>query len=460
MGRFGFGKKSDDKKSKDGGSQDSNPYAVQPAADPYANSYAAAPPVQGRQGLPSGPRVGLPTGPRPGLPRGPAPSASSFGGQSTSSYGTAGSSNYGAPPPAYTDAFADSPQLGSEGSQYGSGSPQLSTGSPQVGSGSPQPGGYGYAKNKLGAPGGYGGGRFDNNVPRPAISPLPQRNGGYGGLGDPSAELFGDRYNNRPPPPPANAGYDPAADSTPSYDASDDPLTGYGDRRELTEDEQADFKKTEINKIRGQSKTSIQNSIRMATEMDDRMNQIMGTVDEDGERLLRTRVAMDQAETNNNIAGLNVKDLDKLTRTPFFAPSGASDKRTKASTGKLLANGERRREDILRQANEQDPELVEYTRQLNAAPRRLGAASNKKAERKKFTFEDDTGEQEADEEFIDDGLDVLDVLVKRQNLNSKILKKKVEMQNDQIDYLNNHTDKVHDGVRKNYNIIKHISDKN
>jgi len=154
MGFFSRKKKDDggDGGSKDSGPSSSNPYAKQAPNNPYAQQPAASDPYAnpsqssfGRQGLPGGPRIG-----------GPPRREDTMDSQST------------APPPYKPTSDA----------------------------------GSGYGKTSLGALGGYGGDRYNHSIhsldTKPTHTSGPpgvaaQRNGGYGGLGDPEAqkrELF------------------------------------------------------------------------------------------------------------------------------------------------------------------------------------------------------------------------------------------------------------------------------
>ncbi len=221
MKKFGFGKKGGDDgddanrnalfggRKKQQPSQSDNPYAqkggndpyAQPAAsDPYADSakYANVTPYQAaRSQISSGPPGGPPgpgnSGGRPGGPQGASP------------------------------------------------------GGPQGGPAGGQGGGYGgYSSDRYGSGGGYGSNRYDNNAGSDRYSGASSARGpgGYGGFGRPGdkepddnrdALLSGaqERYTQR-----QHTAVPSGGNPQPDQPGAADSYGGYGEQRELTEEEQ------------------------------------------------------------------------------------------------------------------------------------------------------------------------------------------------------------------------------
>jgi protein transport protein SEC9 len=255
--------------------QDDNPYARQPAEDPYANSPAPS----SNSFQPNRP-MGLPSGPRPGgagvggLPRGPAPGRGFSGG----------------PPPPYPGNNGPGPQ------------PSARSPAPQQSAG--------YGNDKFGASGGYGGHRYDNGgAPFDNKQPRgpPQRQGGYGGLGSVDDDNRGGLFNDYKPPagrqnPSWNSGSD-GPSQTSQYGSGvdgyggggDGGYGGYGEERELTEEEQQEMQVQDVKK-------EIINTQKATIASGARSMQLVGTGAESAmniaQALARQREHLDNAERN------------------------------------------------------------------------------------------------------------------------------------------------------------------
>ncbi len=276
MKKFGFGKRSDSddsgrssfgKKRPDG--QDNpyaqqpsnNPYAQQPADDPYANAPPprVSPYQQARGSLPSGPRPG-------GLPSGPGP---------RSGAGGPGGAGYNTPPPPYkSTAGADT----------------------------------GFANEKYGAQGGYGGNRYDNSAPPNPMqrSAAPVRQGGYGGLGDVEAErddLFGGaraRVQQQQQQPQSQFGGDNRyGNSGTSTTAGGDAYGSYGEQRELTEEEREQEEvrnvKQQIMQTKQESLSSTQRSLAIMNQAIETGSGSLARLGAQGDRLYNTERNLDTA---------------------------------------------------------------------------------------------------------------------------------------------------------------------
>ncbi|KAK3372477.1 hypothetical protein B0H63DRAFT_484972 [Podospora didyma] len=418
MRRLFGSKKSDEKKAP-------NPYAEQaPTSDAYlnqsahqANHYAQVSPQPGRQGLPKGPRQGLPNGPRLGASR-----------QSSSI-----SEDYNNPPPQYTQ----SPNLSS-------GSPQLGSGSPQPSSGS-SPGGR-YGKEKFGASGGYGASRYDNGPGSASASPVPQRPGGYGGLGDPEERLWGDRYNERVSPPGQQTpSYDPAVngDAQPNRaDGFDGDYGGYGEQRELTEEEIIGQKKGEIvNELRATNDT-VDRTLSMAYQALELQTASNQQLIEQDEVISSAHKSINKALLQNRIGLNKTKELKSAQGWVSFRPSGK----------KLDMAEEEELEQQRQEAAEREAvRKWEYDNrklgQSKPKPRELGVAT--RANNKNFEFEDDTGEQEELNEQISDKVAALQGVMSQVNQNAHTTAEILARSNIHIDSLTDKSERARDEVVRN-----------
>lgn len=241
--------------------QDENPYARQPAEDPYAKPSAPSPNSYGQPNRP----VGLPSGPRGGggLPRGPAPG-----------------SGYGGPPPPYS-------------------------GSPQPGRGPAPQQNTGYGNERFGAQGGYGSNRYDNGgAPYDNKQPgqgsyggAPQRQGGYGGLGG-DDDSRGGLFNDYKPPTARQknnweSGPDGPSQSGGGYGGG--AYGDYGQDRELTEEEKEEMQVQDIKRqIIDTQKATLASGGRSMQLVDAGAQSAMNIA----QALARQREHLDNAERN------------------------------------------------------------------------------------------------------------------------------------------------------------------
>ncbi|KAH8891043.1 P-loop containing nucleoside triphosphate hydrolase protein [Thozetella sp. PMI_491] len=364
MKKFGFGKKKDEESQGNPYAQQpaGNPYAQQPADDPYANAPPRVSPYQqARSNLPSGPRPG-------GLPGGPRAGA-----------------GYNTPPPPYASS-------------------------------GPRPDG-GYANEKVGATGGYGGNRYDNNAAFNANqrTTAPSRQGGYGGMGDTETQrddLFSgaqSRYQQQQQQPSKFGGDDRYGSSGTSATAGGD-YGGYGEQRELTEEEreeqEVDDVKNQIRQTKQESLASTQRSLAMAEQTESVATGILARLGAQGERLHNTEKNLDIAATHNRIAEERAKELKTLNRSMFAVHvSNPFTKKTRAAEreGQILAQHQadrETREATRRDAYKSQQRMEETFKNLHVSQGGgLGRASA--AERSKYQFEED----DSADEHIDENLE-------------------------------------------------------
>ncbi|KAJ9161356.1 Plasma membrane snare protein [Coniochaeta hoffmannii] len=393
MKKFGFGKKSegdDDDRNRSSlfgrkkpAAQEENPYAQQPAEDPYARM---TPYQQARANLAAGPQAprpgaaGLPSGPRPGgggLPSGPGP---------------AQRNGYGTPPPSYQ-------------------------GSPQVGGG--------YAPDKFGAAGGYGSTRYGSGASgydsAGTTSALPSQKyqtrgpGGYGGLGPADEDenrdaLLGGARQRQAAPPSYVSTDNNAADV--SGGAGGAYGGGYGEQREVTAEEleQEEYRdiKRQINDVRKQTVNSSNNA---AMQMENAINVGMGTLarlGQQGESLAKTEKNLDMALHQTRVATDKTKELETLNRSMFavhVTNPFTSKSRQAAAEQQIIEQHQREaaQREATRKSAFQGAQGMEKTFRDLSRPTLLGQTSRSATERSKYMIEDDSDDEGATDGAMDEG---------------------------------------------------------
>ncbi|KAK1768342.1 hypothetical protein QBC33DRAFT_606766 [Phialemonium atrogriseum] len=451
MKKMGFSKKSegDDDSNRAGlfgrkksPPQDANPYAQQPAEDPYAKM---TPYQQARAGLPGGPRPGaaggLPGGPRPGgagLPSGPGPRG-----------------GYGTPPPPY--------------------------------SGNPKPSG-GYGSEKVGASGGYGANRYDTNDappyssnqrPPPATSQpgarVPARGpGGYGGLGRVDSTATDDNRDalfSGAQTRVAQRSQAPDGDRYGQSGATGDTYDGYGEQRELTEEEQEkeDVRNMgrQIRDVRQESVRTLDRSLALADQAIETSLGTYARLGAQSERLYNTEKNLDLAANQSKIASEKASELKTLNRSMFavhISNPFTSTKRAAERDQQVLDRHRSERDQ--RQSTRQDAfaasqRMESSFRDLNR-PQLLGLPKTSAAERSKHMFVDDdddpelAAEDERDEEAIDSKLSDLHGRVGMLNTIGRRMGEEVDQQIVHIDRIGGKSDMVDDSVRMNREQLNRI----
>jgi hypothetical protein len=432
MKKFGFGKKSerddDDRKSaglfgrKKPTAQEENPYAQQPPEDPYARM---TPYQQARANLAAGPQAprpgaaGLPNGPRPGaggLPSGPGP---------------AQRNGYSTPPPSYQ-------------------------GNPQVGGG--------YAPDKFGAAGGYGSNRYDSGASAygsaRATSALPSQRvptrgpGGYGGLGPADEEanrdelLAGARQRQAAPPPYVSTDNNDSSSGA----AGDAYGGGYGEQRELTEEE---LEKQEY----GDIKNKISDTLTETNQSLDRTLAIIDQATDTGtstlarfagqrERLHNTQKNLDLAANQHRIATDKTKELQTLSRSMFavHVSNPFNSKQRLAEKDQQVLERHRmereNREAIRKQQFHATQNMEKTFNELSRPAGANGLANgDMAAARSKYQFDENSEDeewvkQEAEKEVLINGkIDLVGEGVKKLHTLAVRQGQEVAEQNDLIDVL-------------------------
>lgn len=418
MKRFGIGKKNDDgddggrsalfsrSSKKSSSSASDNPYAQQGGApDPYAddNKYANMTPYQQAKagvssqqrpgGLPSGPAAGQ----RPGGYGSPAPSTNNSTGN-----------GYGAPPPS-----------GYGADRYGSG------------------GGYGgnrYESKPTGGPAAYSGAAASARGP-----------GGYGGFGRQDDEpdnnrdaLFSGAQERQSQKQQAPTG---AADP---YGAQPDAAGGgayggYGEQRELTEEEQeeADYQAilSEKRQVQQESAQSVNRSVQMARQANEVGRATLARLGAQGERLHNTEKHLDMASNQNKVAQDRAAELKTLNRSMFAVHVGNpfTSKQRQQKADEEVMNRHRtereQREFTRREGFNANQRMESSFRDMQRAPVQKQA---RKKDYGKFNLEDEEGADELEDQ-IDDGLDELEGQVHMMNMVGRAIGKEVDTQNGQIE---------------------------
>ncbi|CZR50553.1 probable protein transport protein SEC9 [Phialocephala subalpina] len=449
MKKFGFSKKSE------GGDEDSlkaslfssrssknaspapaasNPYAQQPAADPYAqdnNKYAN----MGSVG-PSGPspyqaarqNYGLPGGPGAvrggGLPSGPGAARGGYGGA----------------------AAVDR---------------------------TPAANGGGYGADKYGSGGGYGSNRYDAAPSYGADSGSKYGPGGYGGLGrtnsndttttdDNRDALFGgakDRYAQKSALPPSNGR--PGGGYTAESGASGGSGYGaYGEERQLTaeeeEEEDVAATKQQIRFMKQEDVSSTRNALRIAAQAEETGRATLARLGAQGERIHNTEKNLDLAANHNRVAEEKAKELKTLNKSMFAVhvsnPFTAKSRRA-ARDDEIIEKhrSEREQRDQTRQAafgTQQRMERAFSELQPGDVGYRAPQTKASLAERSKYQFEADSEDDEMENE-IDSNLDALGHAAGRLNALARATGKEVDEQNKHIDRIIQKSDRVDDQIAMN-----------
>lgn len=420
MKKFGFGKKGggddgDDasrnalfgsrKKNSTGAAPSDNPYAQQPAAaDPYADSakYANVTPYQQARSQLGG----------AGGPPGGAPGGAPGGGQ-------------------------QQPQQDSSG----------------------RAGGYGgYSSEKYGSGGGYGSNRYESNAgsdrygaPSPAAG--ARGPGGYGGFGRSDKDdqdsnrdaLLGgaqERYAQRQQNPSTAGGYGQSSTAT----ASQDDYGGYGDQRELTEEEQeaAEYQSilAEKRQVQQESSASVSRSVQMARQANEVGRSTLARLGAQGERLHNTEKNLDLAANQNKIAQDRAAELKTLNRSMFavHVSNPFTSKQRQAKADEEVMNRHRserdQREATRREGFNSNQRMESSFRDMNTAGLPKVQQRTKK-DYGKFNLEDDLEGADELEDQIDDGINELEGQVSMMNMVGRAIGKEVDSQNKQIDRIMN-----------------------
>ncbi|KAI1401030.1 hypothetical protein F4819DRAFT_341150 [Hypoxylon fuscum] len=454
MKKFGFGKKHSDggddanrsalfgKKGSPGPASD-NPYAqAAPADDPYMNEMNSkfakmTPYQQARAQIPSR-SAGAGAG---GLPSGPAP-RNGYGAPSLSRNDSSHSSATTLPP------YSSAPP-----SVHGSGQP------------SGQPSG-GYANDRYGTASGYGASKYGNsNNYGAAPGSGAARPGGYGGMGRTNSNdtdanrdaLFSgaqERLQRQGGPPETigTAGGDEAASK----------YGGYGEQRELTEEEK-DYEEYKNIKqdIRDTTKSSLQsteNSLRILDQTLDSGMASYARLGAQHERLHNTDQLLDSAVEKQRHADAQTKKLKTLNRSMFavHVKNPFTEKRkTAEDEQRVITENQFNREARDATRREKFAQGARMEANYKELARDNGSSSFSKPnrnDRNKYTLEDDSDEEGAreldnDNEAIENNLDALYNGSVRLGRVAKALGEELDHGNQLIDRIGSKTDPLDDQLR-------------
>ena len=442
MKKFGFGKKGDDgddpnrgalfgsRKKPASNQQSENPYAAQSGNDPYADNtkYANMTPNQQVRAEPSksGSAGGLPRGPRDGF-RSSSPAAS-----------------YGAANPSRS---------------YGSSSPAPAPG-PSAGGYNAPPSGYG--ADKYGSGGGYGSNRYDKQPGQdrygaPSAPNAGSRGpGGYGGFGrandnepDPNRDaLFSgaqQRQAQRQQAPPTADNSSAAPPNSGGGGGGGGSYSGYGEERELTEEEQQEVEYQSIlaekRQLQQESASSVGRSVQVARQANEVGRATLARLGAQGERLHNTERHLDLASNQNKIAQDRAAELKTLNRSMFAVHVGnpfTSKARQQKADDDIISRhrAEREERETTRKEGFATTQRMETNmRDVSSAGSRARPQTRKK-DYGKFNLDDEEGADELEDQ-IDDGIDELEGQVSMMNMVGRAIGKEVDVQNKQIDRIMN-----------------------
>lgn len=421
MKRFGLGKKGEDgddsrsalfgRKKSSPAPQSDNPYARQApqANDPYADEakYANMTPYQKAKvgvdrpgGLPNGPQGGY------GGPQGAPP---------------------GAPGARQAQPHGQSPSPAANGSAYGA------------------PPSQGFSSDRYGSGGGYGGNRYDNSSQNRYNSPAAGAigPGGYGGLGRADTETDDNRdalfsgaqerqtqQHNQGPPPPT---YSQAGGDQGGFE-------GYGEQRELTEEEQEEAEYQSIlqekRRIQQESGASVNRSVQMARQANEVGQATLARLGAQGERLHNTEKHLDLASNQNKIAQDRAAELKTLNRSMFAVHVGnpfTSKQRQQKADEEVMNRHRAEREQ--RETTRRDGYNANQRMESNFREMSRAGVQKQKTGKKdygKYNLDDEGDEARQLEDDIDNGLDELSGQVHMMNMVGRAIGKEVDTQNSQI----------------------------
>ncbi|KAI2780752.1 hypothetical protein F4815DRAFT_468992 [Daldinia loculata] len=420
MRKFGFGRKQADgdddanrsalfgKKASPAPSSD-NPYAQsQPANDPYmndSNKYAHMTPYQQA-------RARLPDPQTNGLPNRPSPQ-----------------NGHAAPPPRTNSNFSST-----------SAAPPYSA--------------NGYTNDGYGAPSGYGASKYSNS------NGYGARQGGYGGLGqtDNDADtnrdaLFSgarERYDQRQTQPNDQDGGNAGSGVN-----SGSKYGGYGEQRELTEEEQEEAEIDDIKRqIKQEKLATVQtsaNAARVAEEAVDVAMQTIARLGVQGERLNYTESLIDRGTIAGRDAEQQTKKLKSLNRSMFAVHVGnpfTTSKRQREIEQRALE--EHRADRDLRETTRKDgylgnQRLEAAFKQVNASATTSVYAKPSAAEKSKYAFEDEGDEENEDaERQIDTNFNRIARGVSQLHSAAYIERDIIEAQNEVIERVGKKSDNLSD----------------
>ncbi|RKU46098.1 Meiosis-specific subunit of the t-SNARE complex [Coniochaeta pulveracea] len=437
MKKFGFGRK--EKSEKDDGdsnrsglfgrkkptsSQDENPYAQQPAEDPYARitPYSQAKPT---------PAVG-PRGTPAGLPSGPSPS-----------------NVYGKPPPYSEQAQEKS----------------------------------GYQPQRYGASGGYGSNRYDvgpstSGANRAGLSPAPSFGGGrvpargpggYGGLGPAEDDHNKDellsgatgKYVGQGTAAPSQTSEGPGygLSGTEKKTGDNNSWGGYGEPHEMTEEElqQQEYRdiKKKIQGIRDDTASSTDRSVQLLDSMLDTASGTAMRLKEQGEMLHNTNRNLDMAASQSRVANEKIDELKTLNRSMFAIRVGNPLTKSKREQESLdshmrIYQAEKLQAEQSGSVKYKDNQHWDtHVRNTNRLGSRGPIAPKVNPERSKYMLEDDSDEEgKAEAEMAEAKIDAnLDRMAHGMRVLKSIAVEQGELasrQNDLIDEIGQKSDTVND----------------
>ncbi|KAI1468630.1 uncharacterized protein F4812DRAFT_423909 [Daldinia caldariorum] len=314
----------------------------------------------------------------------------------------------------------------------------------------------GFANDKYGAASGYGASKYSNSN---GYGGAQARPGGYGGLSSTDSNdtdanrdaLFSgvrERYDQKQTTQPNGTYGQSGADSGVSK------YGGYGEQRELTEEE---LEEAEIDDIKRQIKEeklataqTAENGARVASQAVNVAMQTMARLGAQSESLNYTESLIDRGSMASRDAEQSTKKLKSLNRSMFAVhvsnPFTAS-KRTAEMEQQVLEQHRADRE--LREATRKDgyqgnQRMEETFRRIEAKAKTNGLQQSA-AEKSKYAFEDDDDEENAEsEQRIQNAEDSMFRDVSKLNMFAHAMSDEVTIQNKTIDRIGSKSDQLSD----------------
>lgn len=335
----------------------------------------------------------------------------------------------------------------------------------------------GYGADRYGSGGGYGGNRYEsNNTSQHGGSAAPSAGargprgyGGFGGADEPDSNRdallggAGDRYTQRQQntgPPGGAYGQAQPDQGAPTTTGAGD-YGGYGEQRQLTEEEQDEADTQAIlgekRQVQQESVNSVSRSVQMARQANEVGRATLARLGGQGERLQNTEKNLDLASNQNKIAQDRAAELKTLNRSMFAVhvsnPFTSKQRQARADDEVMSRHRDERdtRETTRKEGYVANQRMEKSFREMDNVGMQRQMQAQKNSSKKnygKFNLDDEEGADELEDQ-IDDGLDELEGQVSMMNMVGRAIGKEVDSQNKQIDRIMNKSDAVDDATRMN-----------
>ncbi|RYP89627.1 hypothetical protein DL770_004274 [Monosporascus sp. CRB-9-2] len=328
----------------------------------------------------------------------------------------------------------------------------------------------GYGNDRFGTSSGYGSSKYANaGGPAGNSSSGTRGPGGYGGFGRTNSDdtdanrdaLFSgvqQRRDQRPDNSQAGSyGVSTAGANTGAYD-------GYGEQRELTEQEKEDLEvrniRQETKNIRDASLASTENSLRTLEQTLSGGTETYARLAGQNEMLHNTNQHLDRAAIANRLAKEKTAELKTLNKSMFAVhvsnPFTSSRRKAEEEAAFLAQHREDRetRQNTLKDKFSQNARMEASFREMSAQQRNMPSSFSRanRADRYKYLDEDNSEDEEEKrieaekEDQIAHNQDKMLNLTKQLNTLARGLGEEISHSNKLIDEIGSKSDRLDDGL--------------